>query len=57
MIYCNRCKKEFNYPYLLKRHNQRKFPCKEVENKNSKKDSKRTTENHREPPRITYARF
>ena len=29
---CLRCQKEFKYNYLLVRHNNRKFPCKEVEN-------------------------
>ena len=24
---CNRCKKNFKFPYLLKRHNERIFPC------------------------------
>ena len=27
---CDICKKVFKYPYLLKRHNDRKFPCKEA---------------------------
>lgn len=29
---CMRCLKVFKYPYLLKKHNERKFPCKVVEN-------------------------
>ena len=28
---CSRCLKEFKFPYMLKKHLQRKFPCKEVE--------------------------
>ena len=32
MIKCVRCNKEFKFNYLLVRHNNRKFPCKEVEN-------------------------
>lgn len=28
---CNRCKKEFKYPYMLKKHLMRKYPCKELE--------------------------
>lgn len=50
---CDRCCKEFKFPYLLKRHCERKFPCKVVTNGSCKKESLRTTENHREPPRTT----
>ena len=28
---CERCKKTFKYPYMLKKHLMRKFPCKELE--------------------------
>ena len=34
---CYRCSKEFKYPYLLKKHLERKYPCKVVENKNDTK--------------------
>ena len=25
---CSRCEKKFKFPYLLKNHKQRRFPCK-----------------------------
>ena len=52
-VNCLRCQKEFKFPYLLKRHMERKNPCKVVNIQIEKKESPRTTENHREPPRTT----
>ena len=43
---CSRCHKEFKYPYLLEKHKQRKYPCKEAV-------IKRTSENLREPLRTS----
>jgi hypothetical protein len=34
---CLRCLKEFKYPYLLKRHEERKTPCKQVNLENNPK--------------------
>ena len=34
---CPICLKEFKFPYLLKRHNERKNPCKSVEKENDTK--------------------
>ena len=28
---CERCKKTFKYPYMLKKHLMRKYPCKGLE--------------------------
>ena len=50
---CFRCSKEFKFPYLLKRHNERKYPCKVVENGFLEKEPLRTTQNHSEPLRTT----
>lgn len=50
---CDRCCKKFKFPYLLKRHCERKFPCKVVINESCKKEPLRITENHRESLRIT----
>ena len=35
---CSRCQKQFKFPYLLKKHKERKFPCKVVELKKLKVD-------------------
>ena len=32
-IICMRCEKSFKFPYLLKKHLERKFPCKEPKKK------------------------
>ena len=50
---CLRCEKEFKFPYLLKRHNERKFPCKAVVKKTENEDPSRITKNHQESLRIT----
>ena len=34
---CLRCSKEFKFPYLLKKHNGRKYPCNEFKKTNVKK--------------------
>ena len=34
---CLRCRKEFKFPYLLKKHNERKYPCNEFKKFNVKK--------------------
>ena len=50
---CLRCSKEFKFPYLLKKHNGRKYPCKLVENinvkKTNRKEPKGTERNRKEP--------
>ena len=47
MIKCVRCKKEFKFNYLLVRHNNRKYPCKRVE----EKEATRSNEKQREATR------
>ena len=46
---CLRCCKEFKFPYLLKRHSDRKYPCKVLENEIHQKEPLRTTQNHLKP--------
>ena len=47
MIKCLRCNKEFKFNYLLIRHNNRKFPCKRVEEKEAQRSAKMRKEAHR----------
>ena len=47
MINCLRCNKEFKFNYLLVRHNNRKYPCKQVE----EKEATRSNEKQREATR------
>ena len=45
---CSRCLKEFKFPYMLKKHLQRKFPCKEA-----KKDLPQLTSINLNLPQLT----
>ena len=55
-IECEKCNRSFKYPWMLKRHGERKTPCKEVEKKYIEKthpDPPRPTQTHPDPPRPT----
>ena len=45
-ITCVKCKKEFQYKYLLKRHSNRKNPCIQVENEIIPKKNQKSSKNH-----------
>ena len=54
---CLRCSKEFKFPYLLKKHNGRKYPCKLLENINVKKtnlNQPKPTQTNLNQPKPTF---